>query len=52
MTALIYPRVDLKAGQSFEGPAIVTQDDTTTCVLLNHSVSVDPLGNLILNSKA
>ena len=52
MTALIYPRAELKAGQSFQGPAIVTQDDTTTCVLPNYSVSVDPLGNLILNSKA
>ncbi|MEC7650010.1 MAG: hydantoinase/oxoprolinase family protein [Pseudomonadota bacterium] len=51
MTALIYPRVELKAGQSFQGPAIVTQDDTTTCVLPNYSVSVDPIGNLILNSK-
>ena len=52
MTALIYRRAELKAGQSFQGPAIVTQDDTTTCVLPNYSVSVDPLGNLILNSKA
>jgi N-methylhydantoinase A len=52
MTAQVYRRADLKAGQQFDGPAIVTQDDTTTCVLNDYTVSVDTLGNLILNLKA
>ena len=52
MTAQVYQRADLKAGQQFDGPAIVTQDDTTTCVLNDYTVSVDTLGNLILNLKA
>ena len=52
MTAQVYRRADLKAGQRFDGPAIVTQDDTTTCVLNDYTVSVDTLGNLILNFKA
>ena len=52
MTAQVYQRADLKAGQRFDGPAIVTQDDTTTCVLNDYTVTVDTLGNLILNFKA
>ena len=35
----------------FQGPAIVTQDDTTSCILDGFSVSVDALGNLILSSE-
>lgn len=45
----MYKRGDLKAGHRFDGPAIVTQDDTTTCVLPGFSASVDEYGNLFLN---
>ena len=45
----IYRRVDFRAGQSFNGPTIVTQDDTTSCILNGFHAEVDALGNLILN---
>lgn len=47
----VYARGELKAGQSFQGPAIVTQDDTTTCVLGGFTATVDPSGNLILSRE-
>ena len=49
--AAVYARADLKAGQRFAGPAIVTQDDCTTCVLGGFTASVDPRGNLILTRE-
>ncbi|MFX4221559.1 MAG: hypothetical protein ACMVO3_11655 [Thalassobaculum sp.] len=50
-TAAVYARGDLMAGQRFEGPAIVTQDDCTTCVLGGFTATVDPSGNLILSRE-
>ncbi len=49
-SAGIYRRGDLKAGHRFAGPAIVSQDDCTTCVLDGFSVTVDNHGNLILEA--
>ncbi|WP_250462517.1 hydantoinase/oxoprolinase family protein [Caballeronia sp. GAFFF2] len=48
----LYRRADLRAGQAFEGPAVVSQDDATTCVLPGFSVTVDPFGNLVLTNRA
>ena len=48
----IYRRADMRAGQSFNGPAIVAQDDTTSCILDGFRVEVDAFGNLILNMEA
>lgn len=45
-TAPIYRRDALQSGQSFEGPAIVSQDDCTTVVPAGLKVSVDEFGNL------
>ncbi|WP_459615084.1 hydantoinase/oxoprolinase family protein [Bordetella sp. 2513F-2] len=45
----LYRRDDLRAGHTFQGPAIVAQDDTTTCVLPGFAASVDAYGNLFLN---
>ena len=42
----VFARVDLKPGQSFAGPAVVTQDDCTTVVPPNMTVSVDAYANL------
>jgi N-methylhydantoinase A len=47
-TVPVYARADLRAGQVFEGPAVVTQDDATTCVLPGFTGEVDPFGNLVL----
>lgn len=44
----LYAREDLRAGHRFAGPAIVTQPDTTTCVLDGFSARVDDYGNMHL----
>lgn len=46
----VYQRRDLLAGHVFEGPAIVAQDDTTTCVLPGFHAVVDAYGNLELTA--
>ena len=46
--AAVYDRAALKAGDTFEGPAIVEQDDTTTLVTPGWCGRVDPHGNLVL----
>ena len=49
--AAIYRRGDLGAGHRFQGPAVVAQDDCTTCVLDGFTVTVDGYGNLILETE-
>lgn len=48
----VYQRKALLAGQTLEGPAIVAQDDCTTCVLPGFDVTVDVYGNLELVASA
>ena len=48
----VFHRADLKAGCRFAGPAIVLQDDTTTCVLHDFDVRVDPYGHLIIERRS
>ena len=43
-----YTRARLAPGMTFEGPAIVDQDDTTTVIFPDFHATVDPVGNLIL----
>lgn len=43
-------RSSLLAGQSFNGPAIIAQDDCTTCVPTGMKIDVDTFGNLIITS--
>jgi N-methylhydantoinase A len=50
--AVHYRRADLKPGHRFTGPAIVFQDDTTTCVTTGLEARVDAFGNLMLTSEA
>ncbi|EDP62373.1 5-oxoprolinase (ATP-hydrolyzing) [alpha proteobacterium BAL199] len=50
--ASLYRRADLKAGQRFAGPAVILQDDCTTCVLGGFTGEVDPYGNLILTAES
>lgn len=47
----VHARADMAAGHRFDGPAIVTQDDCTTCVLGGYSGAVDDAGNLILRVR-
>jgi N-methylhydantoinase A len=43
-----YRRSQLAPGMTFEGPAIVDQDDTTTVIFPAFRAKVDAVGNLIL----
>jgi N-methylhydantoinase A len=43
-----YTRSRLAPGMTFEGPAIVDQDDTTTVIFPDFHAKVDPVSNLIL----
>jgi N-methylhydantoinase A len=45
--ARVYARAGLKAGDSFGGPAVVEQYDTTTYVPDGFLVRVDPWLNLV-----
>lgn len=45
--AAVYRRTDLRAGHTFEGPAIVEQYDTTSWIPAGFRVEVDGVGNLI-----
>lgn len=49
-TAKLYRRSGMLAGQSFDGPAIVTQDDTTTFIPSGATARVDEFGNLRVRS--
>jgi N-methylhydantoinase A len=49
--AEVYARADMAAGHRIVGPAIVTQDDCTICVLVGYSGRVDAAGNLILKRE-
>jgi N-methylhydantoinase A len=44
----IYDRGRLLAGNRVEGPAIVTEMDSTTWILPGHTAEVDPYGNLLI----
>ncbi|KQR77090.1 hydantoinase [Burkholderia sp. Leaf177] len=46
----LYRRATLLAGQQFSGPAIVAQDDCTTCILPGMTANVDDFGNLIIST--
>ncbi|WP_458098086.1 hydantoinase/oxoprolinase family protein [Roseomonas sp. WA12] len=48
----LYRRADLAVGQSFSGPCVVAQDDTTVCVPPGFHAGVDAMGNIILDLKA
>jgi N-methylhydantoinase A len=48
----LYARADLLPGHDFSGPAIIAQDDTTTCVPDGFTGTVDAYGHLILTLTA
>jgi N-methylhydantoinase A len=49
--AAIYRRADLQPGQSFEGPAILTEDETSTVVPPNFRALLNALGEIELLRK-
>jgi N-methylhydantoinase A len=49
--AVLYDRAKLAAGNVIEGPAIVTEMDSTTLVLPGHAATVDAVGSLVINPQ-
>jgi len=47
--AIIYDRARLKAGDKINGPAIITEMDSTTLVLSGHVARIDDFGNILIN---
>jgi len=47
----VYQRELLRAGHRFDGPALVDQYDSTTVICPGQTVTVDPLGNLIVENS-
>ncbi|WLS80430.1 hydantoinase/oxoprolinase family protein [Erwinia pyri] len=47
----VISRATLAAGHHFSGPAIVLQDDCTTCVPPDMTVEVDRFGNLLITPR-
>jgi N-methylhydantoinase A len=52
VTANVYDRAKLRAGDVVRGPAIVTEMDSTTLVLPGHAATVHPSGSLLINPEA
>jgi N-methylhydantoinase A len=48
VTALVYDRAKLKAGNRIPGPAIVLEMDSTTVILPKHHGRVDAYGNILI----
>jgi N-methylhydantoinase A len=49
MPAALYDRAKLAPGMALEGPAIITELDSTTVVLPGHTATVDRYFNLLIN---
>ncbi len=46
--AKIYDRARLKSGNRLDGPAIITEMDSTSVILSGHSGEIDDFGNIII----
>ncbi len=44
----LFMRAELKPGQTLDGPAVIAQPDTTTCVPAGFTGSIDAYGHIIL----
>jgi N-methylhydantoinase A len=50
--ARLYDRSQLRAGNRITGPAIVTEMDSTTLILPNHTGEVDQFGNIVIRPSS
>jgi len=50
--APIYDRARLGAGDHIDGPAIITQLDATTLLLLGQTAEIHPLGSLVVHDRS
>jgi N-methylhydantoinase A len=48
VTATVYDRAKLRAGNKVKGPAIVMEMDSTTVILPKHTGTVDKYGNILI----
>jgi N-methylhydantoinase A len=48
----LYDRAALLAGLRFDGPAIVTQSDCTTCILPGFTARIDDYGSIHLETAS
>jgi N-methylhydantoinase A len=48
----IYDRSKMTPGATFDGPAIVTEFDSTTVVLPGYTAEMDEFYNILINPKA
>lgn len=46
----VYDRAQLRAGHTFDGPALVDQYDSTTVICPGQAVTVDRIGNLLVEA--
>jgi N-methylhydantoinase A len=47
----VFLRSDLGPGHEIDGPAVVLQQDCTTCILQGYNATVDEFGNLFIQRK-
>ncbi|MET0208822.1 MAG: hydantoinase/oxoprolinase family protein [Burkholderiaceae bacterium] len=52
LPGVIYDRALLRAGDIIPGPAVVCEMDSTTVILADHTGTVDPFGNILINPAA
>ncbi|MEE8304772.1 MAG: hydantoinase/oxoprolinase family protein, partial [Candidatus Tectomicrobia bacterium] len=50
-TVPLYDRATLQPGQQFTGPAVISQNDCTTCVPDGFHGRIDPYGNMVLQRQ-
>jgi N-methylhydantoinase A len=48
----VYPRTSMDSGASITGPAIITEDETSTFVSPNFNASIDGSGCIVMQKKA
>ncbi len=51
VTAKVFARELLGSGDTIQGPAIVTEMDSTTLILPSHEAEVDDLGNILIRPQ-
>jgi len=49
--ASLYRRADLKPGMSLQGPALITEDETSTFVSVNFDASINAAGYIVLERR-
>ena len=51
VTARVYLRDLLQPGDTLQGPALITENQTTTVVTSNYDVVIDPGGHIVMTRR-